>query len=272
MNSTTVSNKIKNLILYCIGIIIIILIISLIGIIKDNSIIFPSFGTIMSRFFGLFSEGNTYRFIWNTILDFIIVLLCSVIIGFTLGTLAGLNTVVRGILKPLMTMLRSIPVIVLIVIVMLAFPQDSYRHVPIIASTLITIPIIYEAIAEGIINIDKQYIDAYRLCSNLNARVLIKIYYPLISGYIKQAMVNAIGIGIKTIVATEYLSGIRYTLGNAIYNSRINVEYDYVYAYALLMILLVIFIELIPSIIMFIIKCVKNKHLNAINNKENTIK
>ena len=46
MNFTTTSKKLQNLILFVAGIIIILLIISLIGLIKDNPIVFPSISKI----------------------------------------------------------------------------------------------------------------------------------------------------------------------------------------------------------------------------------
>lgn len=270
MTSTTTSNKIKNIILYCVGIVIVLLIISLIGLIKDNSIVFPSAFEIIKSFFGLFSQGDTYIFIGNTLLDFIISLLFSIIIGFSLGTLAGFNNNVRMVLKPLMVMLRSLPMIILIVIVMLIIPNNNYRHVPYIATTLTITPIIYEGIAEGIKGVDRQYIDVYRLNSNLNTKVIFRVYYPLIKGYINQALVNAIGMGIKIIVACEYLAGIRNTLGNAIYNSKILIEYTDIYAYAILLVLIVVLVELLPKLIICIINAIKRRKNNNLN-KENEI-
>ena len=105
MISTTTSNKIKNLILFVAGILIIVIIISLIGLIKDNSIVFPSVFEISNTFFSLLGKAETYQYIGITLLDFIIALICSSILGLGFGILSGFNDIARGILKPFMILL-----------------------------------------------------------------------------------------------------------------------------------------------------------------------
>ena len=259
MISTTTSKKIKNLILFVGGIVIILLFITFIGLIKDNSIIFPSIGEITKTFFSLLGKGETYRYIWITILDFFIAIISSSVIGLSLGLLAGYNDIAKGLLKPFMIIFRSLPMVVIIVIIMLTIPNDNYRYVPIVSTTIALIPILYEATSEGIRRIDPFYNDVWRLNSNLNLMVIFKAHLPLISGYLRQAFINAIGLGIKMIVTTEFIAGIRNTLGNAIFDSKALVEYSEIYAYAIILVLIVLFFEWIPFFIIKLVKHIKNK-------------
>jgi ABC-type nitrate/sulfonate/bicarbonate transport system permease component len=80
--------------------------------------------------------------------------------------------------------------------------------------------------------------------------VLFSVYLPLMAGYLKQAYVNAVGMGIKIIVTTEYLVQTKNSLGKAIYSSAYFNEYAEIYAYALIMILIVILLTKIPMLIM----------------------
>ncbi|MCR5647604.1 MAG: ABC transporter permease subunit [Acholeplasmatales bacterium] len=259
MISTTTSKKIKNLILFVAGILIFVIIISLIGIIKDNSIVFPSVFEITDTFFSLLAKGSTYKYIGITLLDFIIALLLSSILGLGFGILSGFNDVSKGLLKPFMIIFRSMPMVIIIVIIMLTVPNDNYRYVPVVSTTIALIPILYEAVSEGIRRIEAPYNDVWRLNSKLNLKVIFNVHLPLISGYLKQALVTAIGLGIKMIVTTEFISGVRNTMGTAIFNSKILVEYQEIYAYALILIFLVVIVELVPDFIIFIIKKIKEK-------------
>ena len=266
MTSTTTSNKIKNLILFVIGIALIVLVITIIGLIKNNPIVFPNAIDIMSTFFGLLGNGKTYLFIGTTILDFVIVILASSIIGLSLGILSGFNDIARGILKPFMIISRSMPMIIIIVIIMLTIPNNNYRYVPIVSTTIALIPILYEATCEGIRRIDPFYNDVWKLNSKLNTKVIFNVHLPLISGYLKQAIVTAIGLGLKMIVTTEYIAGVRNTLGVAVFDSKTVIEYKEVYAYALMLILIVVFFEWVPFGIIKLIKFIINK-----KNKNNEI-
>ena len=259
MISTTTSKKIKNLILFVAGILIFIIIISLIGIIKDNKVVFPSVFEITDTFFELLKKGDTYKYVGITLLDFVIALLFSSIIGLGFGILSGFNDISKGILRPFMIVFRSMPMVIIIVIIMLTIPNDNYRYVPIVSTSIALIPILYEAVSEGIRRIDSSFNDVWRLNSKLNAKVIFNVHLPLISGYLKQAIITAIGLGIKMIVTTEFIAGVRNTMGTAIFNSKSLVEYKEIYAYALILIILVVLVELIPDLIVFVVKMIKEK-------------
>jgi len=259
MISTTTSKKIKNLILFVAGILLFIIIISLIGIIKDNKVVFPSVFEIFETFFGLLKKGDTYKYIGITLLDFIIAFIASAILGICLGILSGFNDISKGILKPFMIIARSMPMVIIIVIIMLTVPNDNYRYVPIVSTAIAMIPILYEPISEGIRRIDKSYNDVWRLNSKLNLRVIFNVTLPLIGGYLKQAIITAIGLGIKMIVTTEFIAGVRNTMGTAIFNSKTLVEYSEIYAYALILVILVVIIEFIPDLIIIVLKKIKEK-------------
>jgi len=81
-------------------------------------------------------------------------------------------------------------------------------------------------------------------------QVAVHVYIPMISGYLKQAFINAAGMGLKVAVSAEYLVQIRNSLGKAIYTSGYFSEYAEIYAYAIIMILLVLAITGIPGLIL----------------------
>ena len=268
MISTTTSKKIKNLILFVAGILIIVLLITIIGLIKDNQVVFPSAIDILGSFFELFKDGKTYLFIGTTVLDFLIVIIVSSILGLGLGILSGFSDISKGLLKPFIICARSLPMVIIIVIIMLTIPNDNYRYVPIISTTIALIPILYESTCEGIRRIDSSYNDVWKLNSKLNMKVITHVHLPLISGYLKQAFVTAIGLGIKMIVTTEYIAGVRNTIGFAVFDSKSVVEYNKVYAYALMLILIVVLLEFIPFLIIKLVKKIINNKKEKLEEKQ----
>ena len=164
--------------------------------------------------------------------------------GIALGLAQGRSPFFRTLLRPLMILLRSIPMIVMTVIIMVL---TKYEKVPLIATSLMLIPLISEATCEGFLRIEPELVDVYRMNSGFTPRVLFRVYLPLMAGYLKQAYINAVGMGIKLTVTTEYLVQARDTLGKAVYSSSYFNEYAEIYAYALIMIFLVVLVGALPG-------------------------
>lgn len=248
-NSIIAHSKIKKIAYFIIGVILIILLVQFLSVLKNDKIIFPNVIEIFKAFFILLGKKETYSLIASTLLRLLIALSIALIIGIIIGIFEGIFESVRLILKPLMVLLRSLPMIVLVVIIMVLVSSSNWENVPIIGTTILLIPLISEATAEGIKRMDKSLIDVYKLNSNLRPFVIFKVHIPLILGYLKQAFINAIGMGIKIIVTTEYIVSARPSLGNAIYNSQYMIEYQDIYAYTIVMILLVLIVEGIPILL-----------------------
>ena len=233
-------NKIGDFCTFCLGIVLIGALVQGAGALKGDRLVFPGVDEILRAFFRLIATPKTYALIWTTMKNLTVSLLISTVTGVLLGIAQGLIPFVRQLLRPLMIMLRSLPMVILIVIIMVV---ADYARVPVIASSLVLIPMISEAACEGCLRIDRELIDVYRLNADFNPRVLFSVYLPLMAGYLRQAYVNAVGMGVKLAVSTEYLVQTRDSLGKAVHLSGYFNEYQDIYAYALVMILLVLLLS-----------------------------
>ena len=241
--STMGQNKGKKLAAQCLGILLTGVLIQGAGWLKGDSLVFPGVTQILEAFFRLLAAGRTYQLILTTLVHLLEAVAVSTLIGIAVGLAEAASGFLRALLTPLMVLLRSIPMIVLTVIIMVLMKYDK---VPVVSTSLILIPLISEAACEGCLGIDSELIDVYRLNSRMNLQVIWSVYLPLMAGYLKQAYVNAVGMGVKMTVTTEYLVQTRDSLGKAIYSSSYFNEYEEIYAYALIMILLVIIVSAVP--------------------------
>ena len=238
------NNKLRDALAFCLGILLVGVLIQAAGWLKGDRLVFPDIGEILRTFVRMLGEEKTWTQIGVTLLHLAEALATSAVIGTALGIAQGRTRFVRSLFKPLMILLRSVPMIVMTVIIMVL---TKYDRVPLIASTLMLIPLISEATAEGLRRIEPEMIDVYRMNSGFNGRVLFRVYLPLTAGYLKQAYVNAVGMGIKLAVTTEYLVQARDSLGKAVYSSAYFNEYAEIYAYALIMILLALAVSAAPK-------------------------
>lgn len=236
-------SKLHDTLTFCLGILLIGALVQLAGWLKGDDLVFPGVGEILRAFGRLVTTGSTYRLVWTTMQHLLLTMAASTVIGVALGLMQGMSRFLRTLLTPLMIFLRSLPMIVLIIIVMVV---AKYKYVPVIASTMIVVPIISEATCEGCLRIDRELIDVYRMNSGFNLRVMWHVYLPLMAGYLRQAYTNAVGMGVKLAVTTEYLVQTRDSLGKAVHSSIYFNEYQDIYAYALVMILLVLLISEAP--------------------------
>ncbi len=231
---------------FCLGIILIGCLIQAAGWLKGDSLVFPNVLDILKAFFVLLSKGETYAKIWVTLRHLILALAISSVLGIALGLAEGSSSFLRNLLKPLMIFLRSIPMVIMVVVIMV---MTKYERVPIIATTLFLVPLISEAVCQGYLDLDQSLLDVSRLESDFSFRVFRMVHLPLMAGYIRQAYINAVGMGMKLIVSTEYLVQTRNSLGKAIHSSGYFNEYQDIYAYALIMIALVLLVSELPAFI-----------------------
>jgi len=240
-------NKRYDTLAFCLGILLVGALIQIAGWLKNDRLVFPDVGEILAAFVRLLGSGKVWRQIGTTLLHLAEALAVSAAIGTALGLIQGRSRFVRTLLKPLMILLRSVPMIVMTVIIMVL---TKYEIVPLAATSLMLIPLISEATCEGFLRIDPELVDVYRMNSGFTPRVLFRVYLPLMAGYLRQAYVNAVGMGIKLAVTTEYLVQARDSLGKAVYSSAYFNNYDEIYAYALVMILLALLVSELPRVIM----------------------
>ena len=241
------NKKVSGFSAFCLGIVLIALLIQAGGALHDNRIVFPDVRDIGKAFLRLMLRAETYRYAGVTLLHLTEALAIAMATGIITGLAEGLTDFFHTGLKPLMIMIRSLPMIILVILMMTVM---QYSRVPVAAGAVALIPMISEAVCEGCRAIEPELTDVYRMNSGFSVQVLFRVYIPLISGYLKQAFFNAAGMGLKVVVSAEYLVQTRNSLGKAVFSSSYFLEYAEIYAYALIMILLVLLITELPVVLM----------------------
>ena len=237
----------KALLSRVLGVLLVGLLMQLAGHLRGDALVFPGVGAILTAFLRLLAAPATWRMVGTTLLHLVLSLGVSALLGVALGLIEGLSPFARGLLSPLMALLRSIPMIVLVVVIMVL---TKYERVPLIATCAILVPLISEAACAGCLGIEPELIDVYRLNSGLTLRVILRVYLPLMAGYLRQAWISAAGSGLKLVISCEYLVQSKHSLGKAIYSSSYFNEFADIYAYALIMILLVFALADLPTLLL----------------------
>jgi NitT/TauT family transport system permease protein len=145
-------------------------------------------------------------------------------------------------MNPIVTVLRTIPVIALTVILLIV---AGSKLTPYYITFFMLFPLIYQAVYGAITNIDKELIDVYRLEDNHFISGLTHCYIPLISTNIRTALLQSLGLGLKVMIMAEFLAQTDNSIGKAISFAKVNLAYDEIFAWTLLLIVIAVLFELL---------------------------
>jgi len=210
--------------------------------IVGNDLLLPNPQAVFIAFGKIFIDTDSLSVIFSTILRLLVGLLVASFFGFLLGVIAGFKENIAKFLNPLVTILRTIPVISITVILLIMF---GFSLTPYIITFLMLFPLIYQGTYGAITNIDRELIDVYKLEDNNFFTGLTHCYLPLISKDIRTALLQSLGLGIKVLVMAEYLAQTKNSIGEELYLAKVNLQYDEVFAWTLLLILLALLFELL---------------------------
>jgi NitT/TauT family transport system permease protein len=207
----------------------------------NNPLLLPSPKRVGMAFVALFRYAASLNAMGMSFLRLVIAMSGSLMLGSVLGIIAGFKPWFAVFFQPVAAVLRSVPVVSVIVILLIFF---GFSVTPYVITFLMIFPLIYQAFHDGIISIDTELIDVYRLEDNRKWSGLWHCYLPLMRSRIRTVMLQSAGLGIKVLIMAEYLSQTRISIGNSLYLAKINLAYDTVFAWTILLILLALAIEI----------------------------
>jgi len=164
----------------------------------------------------------------------------SFILGIFFGFLSGLSRVFRRIFEPFLSVIRTTPVITVILIALIWFKANN---VPVFASFLMAFPIICTNVIEGIDNVDQKILEMAKIFRIKKSRVIKEIYIPSLVPFLAAAVSSAFGIGWKVVIAAEVLSQPKYAIGTSLQTSKIYLNINDVFAWTIYAILIGYIIE-----------------------------
>ena len=235
-------NNKKKIIYFFIGIILFIAIWSFISLKINSEIIFPSIDKIFLDLVNIISQKDFYSNLLYTFIRVIITFVLSFLLAITFGIIAGIFKSVRYILMPIINFIRTIPTIPLILIAVLWFNNNL---VPIFVSLFVIFPIIYDAVVNGIINIDKNLIEMSNSYNVSFKNQLISLYIPSIKPYILTSISQSMGMTWKSVLASEIITLPTLGLGTKLYESHLYLNTVSLFAYCLIAIIFNIIFEII---------------------------
>lgn len=200
-----------------------------------KDILVPSPFQTLQILVNMMSSVEIYKHIGVTIYRVCI----GVSLSFVLGVITAISAYffegVRIFLAPFLVLLKSTPVIAIIILALLWFKSGD---VPIFSCILMCYPIIYTNILVGLDCVDNKLIEMAKVFKVNTKYILKQIYMPHTISYIKSALSVSIGLAWKVVVAAEVLSVPKYSMGYNLFNAKIYLETAEVFAWVIIIVLL----------------------------------
>lgn len=224
------------------SVLFIILLWTVSSLIIDNSLVLPGISEVILSLKEILSTSTTYLIILLTIVRLILVVLVSLVIAFILAILSYLSDKFESFIKPLFVILKTIPVIAIIVLLLITFGSKTS---PYIMTSLVVLPIMYEGLLTSLKNINKELIDDVKTLSNTNWMVLKDFYFPIILNFIMMTLVQSFGIGLKVMVMGEFIAQPNRSIGYILQLERSNLNSSAILAWSGILIILVLLFEIL---------------------------
>jgi NitT/TauT family transport system permease protein len=200
-----------------------------------RDVYFPSPVSTVKVFFRLLTEKNTWTVIGWSSYRTLLAISFSAVLGILLGMACGLNRTMYDAVNPLVTALKSTPVVSVIIIAIIWLRSTN---VPIFAGFLMGFPIIFTGTAAGIRNTDPKLIE---MCAFYKVRRLdmaYSLYFRSSAPYINASLISAAGTCWKAVAAAEVLSMPRLSIGANLFFAKTALDPTLLFAWTFIIILL----------------------------------
>jgi len=196
--------------------------------------------TVVARFFSLLTEGSFWSALGFSFLRIGLGFFAGILFGVLHGALSGKYPVAETLLYPYMVTVRSVPVASFAVIALLWF---SHETVSAFISFLIVLPIVYNAVLEGVHNLDpkmKEMAAVFRFSPLARLKL---VWLPGVRPFLLSAVRVGVGLAWKSGVAAELIGVPRGSVGELLYNSKIYFNTAELFAVTLVIILCTVLCE-----------------------------
>lgn len=207
-----------------------------------RDIYFPSPLSTVQTFFALITEKATWSTIAYSAYRTLFALCASVLLGILFGIVCGLSRTMYNIFNPLVVVLKSTPVVSVIIIAIIWFHST---YVPVFSGFLMCFPIVFTGTVAGIRNTDPKLIEMCRFYKVGRFDTLRSLYLRSSVPYINASVVSAIGICWKAVAAAEVLSMPVFSIGAKLYFAKTYLDPASLFAWTFIIILLSYFFETI---------------------------
>lgn len=206
----------------------------------NNEMILPSISETIKEIINLFQDSEFLVSLLGTLLRSLVSFTVSFLIAFLFSYISHRNIFFKKFISPFIAVIRAMPTIAVVLLIL--FWVNSLVA-PMIVTSLVIMPILYNNFNNSFNLIDKEQLEFCKIDSIKESAVLFKIEIP----EMLPEMLNSIGTGLslnlKLMVASEVLSQTAKSIGYMLNTSKAYFEISTMIALVLICIIVSVIIE-----------------------------
>lgn len=206
----------------------------------DFSFLLPTVPETLRSLWQILLSGATYKILLLTLKRVLFSLIFGIVIGAFFAIASAKIEAVRACFSPLVSVMKATPVTVFAVLFYLLLPGDS---APIVVALLMITPIIWQNLLDGYNSIDKNLWEVCDVFEFSFIKRLKMLILPALLKFFLPALITSVGLGFKAVISAEILVHTADSVGDMIYNSKIDLDTARVFAWTLIVIILSISLE-----------------------------
>lgn len=207
----------------------------LLALLVNNDILLVGPITALKTLAVMAGESEFYASLLASLGHICLGFMAGLILALILAGLSFRYNRLQELLSPLVSAVKSVPVASFVIILLIWFGSERISAG---ISFLVVFPIIYVNTLSALKSTDRQMLEAARIFHmGLISRIRY-MYLPGCAASLKGSISLAAGMGVKSGVAAEVIGQARYSLGNELYRSKINLETDRLFAWTAVIVLL----------------------------------
>ncbi len=205
-----------------------------------QEILMPSPVGTFERLFQLAGTGPFWMTVVLSLLRITAGFFAGVVFGGLFALLTARFEIARVLLRPAVSVMRATPVASFII---LALVWIRSPFVPVFATAVVVLPIVWENITEGIRKTDVDLLQMAKVFRFGRGKTLGLVYLPSVRPYFTAACAAGMGLSWKAGVAAEVLSSLPFSIGGYINDAKIYLDTESLFAWTAVVILLSVLLE-----------------------------
>ena len=182
-----------------------------------NELLVPSFSDSLQEIGELFVSSSFWQGFGMTLLRSVNAFALSLAAAVIFAIAAYLYPSLGAFLAPIVSALRSLPVMAILLILL----SLGAGNVPVAVAFLSLFPMLYAGVLAALSSVDRRFIEISRVEGAGLFRRVTAIYLPLSAPYILKEAGAALSFSVKLIVSAEILANTAKSLGGMMQDARL---------------------------------------------------
>ncbi|MBP1888836.1 NitT/TauT family transport system permease protein [Clostridium moniliforme] len=212
----------------------------------NNDIYLPKLQEVLTSLFQIVKEKDFLLIVFSSFYRTIISFGVALVFAIIMGVLSSLYPLINNLLKPLNSIGKTIPTLVLVVLALIWVDKDN---APFIVGIAIVFPILYDGILNTLTKNDKKLEEMMKIYEVPTLEKVKKVYVPNIIFYILKILVPTISLAFKVVIAGEVHGQPKYGIGASVQLAKMNFDTPTIFAWIVIIAIISLLFELVNKIL-----------------------